>query len=108
MAAKPVQFRDLANVDLDLAADYYVANADVAVALRFVDAVEAASRRVGKNPALGSPRFAYELSIPSLRAMPVDRFPYVLFYIEREDVVDVWRMLHTGRDTPATLQDSDG
>jgi toxin ParE1/3/4 len=107
VAAKPVQFRDLANADLDSAADYYVATADVDVALHFVDAVEAASRRVSKNPGLGSPRFAYELSIPGLRATTVGKFPYVLFYVEREDVVDVWRLLHTSRDIPATLQDSD-
>lgn len=106
MAAKSVQFRDLATLDLDSAADYYVVNADVDVAVRFVDAVEAAVRRVGKNSGLGSLRFAYELSIPGLRAAPVGKFPYLLFYVERDDVVDVWRLLHTSRDIPTTLQDS--
>ena len=27
--------------------------------------------------------------------MPVDRFPYLVFYVERVDHVDVWRVLHT-------------
>lgn len=25
-------------------------------------------------------------------------YPYVIFYIEREDCVDVWRVLHRQRD----------
>jgi toxin ParE1/3/4 len=105
LADKPVQFRDLATLDLDSAAHYYVINADVDIAMRFVAAVEAVVRRVGKNPGLGSPRFAYELSIPELRSVTVGKFPYLLFYVEREDAVEVWRLLHTSRDIPTTLQD---
>ncbi len=41
LAAKLVQFRDLATFDLESASSYYVAEADVATAIRFVDAVEA-------------------------------------------------------------------
>ena len=41
MAATPVQFRELATLDLESASGYYVAEADVATAIRFVDAVEA-------------------------------------------------------------------
>lgn len=105
MAAKPVQFRDLATHDLDSAADYYVAHAGANVALRFVNAVEAATRRVGKHPGLGSLRFAYELAIPDLRATTIGKFPYVMFYVECNDVIEVWRVLHAGQDIPTTLQD---
>ena len=28
-----------------------------------------------------------------------------MFYVERNELVDVRRLLHTSRDTPATLQD---
>lgn len=103
--AKPVTFRDLASVDLDSAADYYVAEAGNHVAVRFVNAVEAAARRVGQNPGIGTLRFAYDLSIPDLRAVTVGRFPYVMFYVEHPDAIEVWRLLHTRRDLPATLQD---
>jgi toxin ParE1/3/4 len=106
LAAKPVQFRDLATVDLDSAADSHVVNADLDVAVRFVDAVEVTARRMGKNPGLGFLRFAYELAIPGLRAMTVGRFSSGLFYVERDDAVDVWRLLHTSRDISTTLQES--
>ena len=106
MAARPVQFRHLASADLDAAIDYYLSEAGQDVALRFVDAVERTARRAGKNPQLGTLRFAYELGLPGLRALPVGRYPYLMFYVGREDVIDVWRLLHTSRDIPTTLQDS--
>ena len=107
MAAKPVQFRELATFDLESASGYYLAETDVATAIRFVDAVEATARRIGRNPRLGSLRFAYELAVPDLRAVAVGRFPYLLFYLERETSVDVWRLLHTSRDIPASLREPD-
>ncbi len=48
--------------------------------------------------------FAYELSIPELRAWGLKRFPYVTFYMPRGDRIDVWRVLHTRRDIPGSLQ----
>jgi plasmid stabilization system protein ParE len=33
-----------------------------------------------------------------------DGFPYLIFYVERESELDVWRMLHGQRDIPAWLQ----
>lgn len=105
LAAKPVQFRELATFDLGTAIGYYVDEADVATAIRFVDAVQAAAGRIGRNPRLGSLRFAYELAVPDLRVVAAGRFPYLLFYLERETSVDVWRLHHTSRDIPASLQD---
>ena len=107
LAAKPVQFRDLATLDLESASSYYVSEADVATAIRFVDAVEATARRIGRNPRLGSLRFAYELSVPDLRVVAVGKFAYLLFCLERESHVEVWRLLHTSRDIPASLQEPD-
>ena len=107
MAAKPVQFRELATLDLESASSYYLAEADVAITIRFVDAVEATAQRIGRNPRIGSLRFAYELSLPDLRVMSVGKFPYLLFYVERESSGEVWRLLHTSRDIPAGLQEPD-
>ncbi len=30
-------------------------------------------------------------------------FPYVVFYVDRADSVDVWRILHARRDIAASL-----
>jgi toxin ParE1/3/4 len=47
------------------------------------------------------------LDIPGLRSWPLRRFPYVIFYIEQENHIDVWRVLHARRDIPALMQQPD-
>nr|MEA2799523.1 toxin ParE1/3/4 [Phenylobacterium sp.] len=36
------------------------------------------------------------------------RYPYLIFYVERDSHVDVWRLLHAERDIPAWLQEPQG
>ena len=102
--AKLVRLRQLAAADLEGASEYYRREAGEQTALDFIDAVERAVKRIRRSPHVGSLRFAYELAIPDLRAWQVQRFPYVVFYVVTDEEVDVWRMLHTRRDVPATLE----
>ena len=76
----------------------------VTASLDFIDAAERAIKRISRGPLVGSLRFAYELNIPDLRAWPLQRFPYVVFYVVTDVEIDVWRILHTRRDVPATLE----
>ncbi len=103
MPARPVRLRERAAVDVDRAADHYLAEADTDVALRFVDAVERAVGQIGRSPQSGSLRFSYELEIPGLGDRPLTRFPYLVFYVVGDEVVDVWRILHTRRDIPTAV-----
>ena len=102
--AKPVRLRQLAAADLDDASEYYREEAGEQTALDFIDAVEDAIKRIRRSPQVGSVRFAYEFAIPDLRAWPLQRFPHVLFYVVTDNEIDVWRILHTRRDVPATLE----
>lgn len=104
MSAKVVIPRALADRDVREAIEYYAAQAGTEVALAFVDAVEAAFSHLGRHPASGSPRYAHELDIPGLRAWPMKKFPYLVFYVEAETHVDVWRVLQAERDVPAWMQ----
>jgi len=36
----------------------------------------------------------------------IARFSYLIFYVEQDDRLDVWRVLHDRRDIPATLAKS--
>jgi toxin ParE1/3/4 len=101
--AKPVRLRRCAADDIDAAVDYYLTEAGHDVARRFIDVVELTLHRIGRHPHSGSLRFAYELDIPELRVWSLTRFPYLLFYVERESEIHVWRLLHTRRDIPAIL-----
>ena len=102
--ARPVRLRQLAAIDLEDASDYYRREAGAQVALEFIDAVERGMKRISRNPQLGSLHFAYELAIPDLRAWPLQRFPYVLFYVDADDEIDLWRILHTRRDPPSAIE----
>lgn len=104
MTAKPVVPRERARQDVEEAIDHDVREAGEQVAVRFVDGLEQAFAAIGRHPASGSPRHAHDLNLPGLRSRFVKRFPYLVFYIEREDHIDVWRVLHAMRDIPAWMQ----
>ena len=105
MSGKPVVLRKRAQRDVEEAIEHYLAATGPAVALAFIDAVEDTRRRIGEQPATGSPRHAHELDIPGLRFRPVERFPYLVFHVEREAELDVWRVLHGAREIPAWMRE---
>jgi toxin ParE1/3/4 len=102
--AKPVRLRQLATTDLEDASDFYRREAGEQVALEFIDTVESSMKRISRSPHVGSLHFAYELAIPDLRAWPLHRFPYVVFYVVADEEIDVWRILHARRDLPTTIE----
>ena len=103
MKAKPVVPRELANRDVDEAIEHYLgANAEQA-ALGFIKALEQAYAHIERHPASGSPRYAHALNLPGLRTWSLTRYPYLVFYLEHGDYIDVWRVLHDQRDIPAWL-----
>ncbi len=95
--------RALAANDIDAAAAYYRNEAGPQIALDFVDALEAAINHLLEHPFTGSLRFGYELEIPELRSWPLQKFPYLIFYVPDGDRIDIWRVLHGRRDIPAYL-----
>ena len=104
MTARAVVARAAAIRDVDEAIDYYLRAGSETAALDFIAAVEGAYRHLARAPESGSPRYAHELEIPGLRSWPLRGFPYLVFYVERAEHVDVWRVLHGERDIPETLR----
>ena len=105
MTKKAVVLRERARRDVDEAVEHYLTEARAAGAPAFIDALEEVCRRLGEHPASGSPRYAQELGLPGLRSSVVRGFPYLVFYVEREADIDVWRVLHAARDIPAWLRE---
>lgn len=83
--------------------EYYEEEAGLAVADRFATALDAASKRLRANPAIGSPLIGETCKRPGLRTWPVAGFPYLVCYFDRPDHIDVWRILHGARDLGAVL-----
>ena len=75
--------------------------------LLLIDAVEQAYAHLSRTPASGSPRYAHELNLPGLRSWPVPGYPYLVFYVERNNHIDIWRLLHGQRDIPAWMEEPD-
>jgi toxin ParE1/3/4 len=104
---KPVVPREQANQDVDDAVAYYLEEGAASVALDFIDALEQAYTHIGRHPGTGSPRYGHELDLAGLRSWTLSRYSYLVFYVERPDHIDVWRVLHGQRDIPAWMQDPD-
>lgn len=104
MKVKQVIPREQADRDVDEAIDHYLAENAEQAALGFIEALEQAYRHISRHPATGSPRYAHEIDLPGLRSWPLTRYPYLVFYVERADHIDVWRVLHGQRDIPAWMQ----
>ena len=107
MKPKAVVPRARAERDVDEAIDYYLSENALQAALGFIDALEQAYSHIGRHPDTGSSRYAGELNLPGLRFWRLKKFPHLVFYVERSDHIDVWRVLHGMRDIPSWMQDPD-
>jgi toxin ParE1/3/4 len=102
-----VVLRELARQDVETAVDWYREEAGEQTALRFVTALEVALGHIARYPNSGSARYSMELGMPGLRCWQLERFPYLAFYVQRDDHIDVWRVLHGHRDIPGWMRDPD-
>lgn len=105
MTAKPVVLRQKAEQDIGEAVEHYRAEAGEAVGLKLIGELERVLTRMGSHPGAGSSRYAHDLGLPGLRFQLLRRFPYLVFYVEQDNSIDVWRVLHGHRDVPAWLRD---
>ena len=102
MSKKPVIRRELADEDVYDVIRYYENHSKQAT-LGFIDELEQSYRRISAQPRIGSPRHGYELALPGLLSQKLNKYPYIIFYYEQDDHIDVWRVLHEKRDIPARL-----
>lgn len=104
MLIKPVIPRHKAALDIDAAIDFYRDSAGEDIALGFIKALEKAFKQLAQHPETGSARYGQELDLPGLRSWPLKKYPYLIFYIEQADHLDVWRILHGKTDIPVWMQ----
>ena len=103
MTAKLLIPRQQANRDIDEILPCYLDEGSPQARLGFIDALEQAFAQLACFPASGSVHHAHELNLPGLRFWPLKDYPHLVFYLEKPDHIDIWRVLHGRRDIPAWL-----
>lgn len=102
---KELRLRPRAEEDLIERTGHYGGAGGSAVGERFFDASVRALDAVGEMPGIGSPRVGERADVPGLRRVPVEGFPCGWFYIERDDFIDVIRLLADRQDLAALFDD---
>ena len=95
---KPARLRPQARRDRLSEVRHYREVAGSQVAETLVLATEHALDLLERQPGMGSPTVGQILSLPGLRAWRVTGFPLMWFYVEREDHLDVIRLLGERQD----------
>lgn len=95
---KPLVLRPLADLDID---NYYIyiKNENPQAAMRFIDSLQATFANIGNFSAIGSLRFNHLTLLEKVRVINVKNFAnYQIFYIERDNHIEVIRILHSSMD----------
>jgi len=100
-----VKRRPRARLDVLEQAIYLGEEASEEVALRFIDAVDAAVRRLAGTPEIGRRREFSSARLAGLRSWPVPGFEkHLIFYRVEEDWIEVVRVVHGARDLSLALE----
>jgi toxin ParE1/3/4 len=99
-----VVLREAARRDIEEAVAFYVSQGAPAAAADLVECVERGLGYIARFPGAGSPRHAHVLDLAGLRSWMIDGYPYIVFYLERQDQIDVWRVPHSERDIPSWMR----
>ena len=95
---KPIFRRPKAAEDVEQHA-MYIADGSIDAALRFLERAEQTIKGLALFPASGSPFPSRLPELVGLRTKLVKDFPnHVVFYIEREETIEVIRVLRGGQD----------
>lgn len=108
MARKKLLRRRRADQDVDEQVGYYLDEGATDTALRFIDAVDAACRRLQDHPEIGVLREFQSTRLTGLRIWFLPDFPeHLVFYQQTEKTVEVVRILHAKRDVGTVINEQD-
>ncbi len=100
---KPAALRPLAENDLIERTRYYGRAGGPPLAERFFDAAIVALRSIEASPGLGSPRVSELIGLDGLRRIGIEGFSCGWLYLERENLLDVVRLLADRQDLAGAL-----
>lgn len=92
--------RPRALIEIEQSAHYYESE-QVGLGDRFSDTVETALKKITDTPGIGSSR--YVEAVPGLHMYVLPIFPFLIFYFDHIDYIEVVRFIHAKRDLPHEL-----
>ena len=99
-----LSIQDGAEADILLQVEWYFEQGLPVIARRFSASMANALRGIMSMPLAASPRHTGNPALSGLRTWPIRGFPeHRLYYVLRDDVLIVVRMLHDKRDSGAIL-----
>jgi len=101
---KRIIIRPKASQDLD---DHfaYIAEKNLEVALQFFDSARSTTAQIARMPGIGSLYPVENPRLKGLRKWAVKDFrKYLIFYFERDDAVEVVRILYATQDISSILE----
>ena len=102
---KRAVLRPAAERDLIDATRWYAGQGGLALGAKAFDAARAALEPIQSMLGLGSPWLGNEYGLPGLRQWGVDGFHMSWYYLERDDHLDVVRLLGNRQDIATMLAD---
>ena len=103
---KPAALRPLAESDLMERSRYYRRAGGAPLGERFFDAAIAALHTAETHPGCGSPRVGELVGLDGLRRIGIEGFSCGWIYLERDDSLDVIRLLADRQDLAGALAES--
>jgi toxin ParE1/3/4 len=100
---KPAVLRPQSLRDQQGEVRYYRKEGGTRMAAKVAKATDDALDQIELEPGMGSPTLGKRLGIPGLRTWRVVKFPLLWCYFEREDNLDVVRLLGERQDIAAIL-----
>lgn len=87
----------------------YIAGDNPAAAMRYLEAVDAALRSLGRTPQIGGRYKTRNPALKALRRLFVPGFKnHLIFYLDLDSTIDVIRVLHAARDLQSILSEEQG
>ena len=102
---KRAVLRPAAERDLIDATRWYIEQGGLALGAKAFDAARGALEPIKRMPGLGSPALGRACGLPGLRQWGVGGFPMSWYYFERDDRLDVVRLLGDRQDIATMLAD---
>lgn len=99
---KKIAVRPQALIELEESAHYYESE-QVGLGDRFSDSVETAFEKLREMPGIGSKRYVDLVS--GLHMYVLSTFPFLIFYFDKIDHIEVVRLIHAKRDLPHELRE---